>query len=56
MKLIMENFRKFIELNESANPVTIKKIQDAISQAGGESYITGGAVRTYSVSRSRASS
>jgi tRNA nucleotidyltransferase/poly(A) polymerase len=45
MKLIMENFRKFIELNESANPVTIKKIQDAISQAGGESYITGGAVR-----------
>ena len=45
MKLIMENFRKFIELNESANPVTIKKIQDAISQAGGKSYITGGAVR-----------
>ena len=45
MKLIMENFRKFIELNESANPVTIKKIQDTISQAGGESYITGGAVR-----------
>jgi len=45
MKLIMENFRKFIELNESANPVTIKKIQDTISQAGGEPYITGGAVR-----------
>jgi len=45
MKLIMENFRKFIELYESANPVTIKKIQDALSRAGGESYITGGAVR-----------
>ena len=45
MKFIMENFRNFIELNESANPATIKKIQDAISHAGGESYITGGAVR-----------
>jgi tRNA nucleotidyltransferase/poly(A) polymerase len=45
MKLLMENFRKFIELNESVNPATIKKIQDAVSQAGGESYVTGGAVR-----------
>ena len=45
MKLIMESFRRYCKLYESANPETIKKIQDAISQAGGESYITGGAVR-----------
>ena len=43
MKLLFENWRQY--LTEAANPVTIKKIQDAIKQAGGESYITGGAVR-----------
>jgi tRNA nucleotidyltransferase/poly(A) polymerase len=41
----MENWRRFVELHESANPATIKKIQAAITQTGGESYITGGAVR-----------
>ena len=41
MKHIMESFRRYCKLNESANPVTIKKIQDAISQAGGKSYVTG---------------
>ncbi len=45
MKLLFENWRRFIELHEAVNPATIKKIQNAISQAGGESYITGGAVR-----------
>jgi len=45
MQLIMERFRRFTELTEAANPQTIKKIQDAISQSGGESYIVGGAVR-----------
>ena len=41
----MENFRKFCELHEAVNPQTIKKIQDALKQAGGESFIVGGAVR-----------
>ena len=45
MKLIMENFRRYCKLYESANPETSKKIQDAICHAGGESYITGGTVR-----------
>ena len=45
MKQLMESWRRFVKLHEAVNPATIKKIQDAISQAGGESYITGGAVR-----------
>ena len=45
MKLLMEQWRKFVDLHEAVNPATIKKIQGAIKQAGGESYITGGAVR-----------
>ena len=45
MKQLMESWRRFVHLHEAVNPATIKKIQDALSQAGGESYITGGAVR-----------
>ncbi len=45
MKLLFENWRRFVKLHEAVNPETIKKIQDAIAHAGGDSYITGGAVR-----------
>lgn len=45
MKNLMESWRQFVNLHEAINPATIKKIQDAISSAGGESYIVGGAVR-----------
>jgi len=45
MKLLFENWRKFVALHEAASPETIKKIQDALRQAGGTSYIIGGAVR-----------
>lgn len=45
MKLLLENWRKFARLHEAINPATIEKIQSSIEQAGGESYIIGGAVR-----------
>ena len=45
MKLMMENWRRFVKLHEAVNPETIKKIQDTLAHAGGVSYITGGAVR-----------
>jgi len=45
MKLLLENWREFVELNEAINPITIEKIEAALVQAGGESYIVGGAVR-----------
>jgi len=45
MKLIIENWREFIKLNEAADPVTIENIKATLEQAGGESYIVGGAVR-----------
>jgi len=45
MKLLLENWRKFVALHEAVNPATIKKIQNVIKRAGGVSYITGGAVR-----------
>lgn len=45
MKLLFENWREFVQINEAINPITIKKIESSISQAGGESYIVGGAVR-----------
>jgi len=45
MKLLLENWRKFARLHEAINPATIEKIESTIEQAGGESYIIGGAVR-----------
>ena len=45
MKLLLENWRKFTRLHEAINPATIEKIESSIEQAGGESYIIGGAVR-----------
>ena len=45
MKLLLENWRDFTRLHESIDPVTIEKIESSIEQAGGESYIIGGAVR-----------
>ena len=45
MKLMMENWRRFVKLHEAVNPETIKKIQDALVHAGGTSYMVGGAVR-----------
>ena len=45
MKLIFENWRKFVVLHEGIDPKTIEKIEKAIARAGGESYIVGGAVR-----------
>ena len=45
MRLLMENWRNFSALYEEVNPATIKKIQDAIKNIGGESYVVGGAVR-----------
>ena len=45
MKLLLENWRKFARLHEAINPATIEKIESSIEQAGGESYIIGGAVR-----------
>jgi len=45
MKLLLENWRRFISLNEAINPATIEKIEAALIQAGAEVYIVGGAVR-----------
>ena len=45
MKLLLENWREFVRLNEAVNPATIEKIEAALKQGGGESYIVGGAVR-----------
>ena len=45
MKLIFENWRNFRRLNEGVDPRTIEKIESAIRDSGGESYIVGGAVR-----------
>ena len=45
MKLILENWREFVKLNEAVDPATIEKIEAALEQGGGESYIVGGAVR-----------
>jgi len=45
MKLLLENWWKFTRLHEAIDPATIEKIQSTIEQAGGESYIVGGAVR-----------
>ena len=45
MKLLLENWREFVKLNEAVDPATIEKIEAALEQGGGESYIVGGAVR-----------
>ena len=45
MRLLFENWREFTRLHEAINPATIEKIESSIEQAGGESYIIGGAVR-----------
>ena len=45
MKLLFENWRRFVTLHEGISPKTIEKIENAIARAGGESYIVGGAVR-----------
>jgi len=45
MKLLLENWRRFTSLNEAINPATIEKIEAALTQGGGETYIVGGAVR-----------
>jgi len=45
MKLILENWRRFVSLHEGISPETIEKIESAIARSGGESYIVGGAVR-----------
>jgi len=47
MKLLLENWREYKVpiLFEAVDPATIDKIESALSQVGGESYIVGGAVR-----------
>ena len=45
MKLIFENWRRFVTLHEGIDPKTIEKIENAIIRSGGEIYIVGGAVR-----------
>jgi tRNA nucleotidyltransferase/poly(A) polymerase len=45
MKLLLESWRKFCNLNEEIDPGTVEKIQRALTQAGAETYIVGGAVR-----------
>ena len=47
MKLLFEDWRKYNApmLFEAIDPETIDKIESAITRAGGESYIVGGAVR-----------
>jgi len=47
MKHLLENWREYKVpiLFEAVDPATIDKIESALSQVGGESYIVGGAVR-----------
>ena len=45
IKEVLENWRSFMRLNEAINPATIEKIESVLAQAGGESYIVGGAIR-----------
>ena len=45
MKLLLENWRRFAQLHEAIDPITIEKIEATLRQAGAESYIVGGAVR-----------
>ena len=45
MKLLFENWRRFTQLHEAIDPITIEKIEATLRQAGAESYIVGGAVR-----------
>ena len=45
MKLLLENWRRFVVLHEGIDPSIIREIEKAIVDAGGESYIVGGAVR-----------
>jgi len=45
VRLLLENWREYVKLNEAVDPATIEKIEAALKQGGGESYIVGGAVR-----------
>jgi len=45
MKLLLENWKEYMKLNEAVDPATIEKIETALNLAGAESYIVGGAVR-----------
>ena len=45
MKLILENWRRFVTLHECIDPATITKIENAIEKGNAEIYIVGGAVR-----------